>query len=35
MKELSDELSEKPSTAISVNPVAAELGLQNESRKIH
>ena len=31
MKELSDELSEKPPHVTSLNPTAAEMGLQKES----
>jgi hypothetical protein len=33
MKELSDELKDKPPQVTSLNPTAAELGLQTESRK--
>ena len=33
MKELSDELKDKPPYIVSLNPTAAELGLQNESGK--
>lgn len=33
MKELSDELKDKPPHVASLNPTAAELGLQKESRK--